>query len=263
MAKLNCFEFGSRLVKSKDLDPVYVLLTNIRWSEDRLRKWLLAYWCYYDVGTASWVADKGDDFWRRMQDADKRKYPRGRERRHFRADNSETSLEYLQERGLDWLYDYALQDVVDNWVTAYEVIQRVRQWVGFGPWIAFKVADMLDACSFASVDFDVRSCSFYDTPQKGAEALREELQTDVEDVTEWAVELILDKLSDLGCPHSDRELRTQEAETILCKWKSYLNGSYRIGEDTEALRKSLAKFPDVPTVEALYTAGKRGGLWRG
>lgn len=86
MSNLNIYQFSRELIASKDLDPVYVLLHEAQLDEARLQLWLLAYFCFYHVGTASWIADGKSGFWERMHIAAASKdYPRSSERRHYRG----------------------------------------------------------------------------------------------------------------------------------------------------------------------------------
>lgn len=257
---LNCFSFGKELIATKDLDPVYVLLWGAQLPEKQLQKWLLAYWCFYHIGTASWIVD--GDYWERMQTAAESKaYPRSSERRHFRGKNAYKSVAYLKEEGLNNLFQplWAVES------TAAKVMKEVQQWRAFGPWIAFKVADMLERLEIAHIHFDTADVVLFDSPQKGAQLLRESLGEAISDerVASWAIERIL--ASPLGGmkapPRYERGINAQEAETILCKWKSYLNGHYRIGEDIEACQNGLQRFPKSKTAKQLIVAGQEGGLW--
>jgi len=40
-------------------------------------------------------------------------------------------------------------------------------------------------------------------------------------------------------PWFDRPLNIQEAETILCKYKSHTHGHYPVGKDVAAVKKAL------------------------
>lgn len=221
-------------------------------------RWLLAYWCFYHVGTASWISE--GDLWKRMRTAASSKdYPRCPERRHFRGENARKSVEYLEGCGLTKLYDPLLRSR-----TCEEVMQEVRRWVGFGPWISFKVADMLERLNLASIAFGVGSVYLFESPKKGAERLKSELGSDIreEDLESWAVGEILGKLGKvLAPPRFDRPIGVQEAETILCKWKSHMDGRYEVGEDIHQCRKGLLRFLRSRTSQRLLKAGKVGGLW--
>ncbi|GAG15566.1 unnamed protein product, partial [marine sediment metagenome] len=69
--KLSIQDFGQGLLHSNDLDPVYValygLINNHRWDKDQLKRWLVAYWCFYNCGFASYISEFiGEQFWEEM-----------------------------------------------------------------------------------------------------------------------------------------------------------------------------------------------------
>lgn len=234
----NVFAFGQQLLDTNDLDPVYVALWEARLLQSVLRRWLLAYWCFYHAGTASWIADQESQFWSRMETAAGSKdYPRSSERRHFRAANAIKSVAYLKSRGIDGLFDPLVK-----FRRAADLIQHVqRNWVGFGPWIAFKMADMVERLALAPLQFDLNSIQLFDSPREGAELVSEQVDTyDGSPVVPWAVSTLLSHYGDYPAPpRGDRPIGLQEAETILCKWKSHCGGHYHVGEDVSALRRGL------------------------
>lgn len=146
-------------------------------------------------------------------------------------------------------------------------MEKVRKWVGFGPWIAFKVADMLERLGLARIAFDTESVFLFDSPKEGARRLLENLKVVVARserpgvIESWAVGKILRALDGMDAPpRYERKLNAQEAETVLCKWHSYMKGHYRIGEDIESCKKSLEFRPGTLS-KRLKSAGKEGGLW--
>lgn len=260
-SQLDIYSFGRQLIETQDLDPVYVLVHQSKMEGEKLQKWLLGYWCFYHVGTASWVSEQRD-YWQAMYDAAESKdWPRSAERRHFRGDNALKSITYLHGKGLDVLFRPFLSGLR---MTYASVERHVRQWEGFGPWIAFKVADMLDRLGITSVDFS--GCQLFDSPRKAAAMLwgAEQPGTEIPaDVTTWAVRRILFKIHDKDAPpRYERKLNVQEAETILCKWKAYCGGHYHVGEDIAACRKGLLRFARTRTAQRLLAAGKEAGLWK-
>lgn len=263
---LSVYDFGRELIESKDLDPVYVILHEAQLDVRELCVWLLPYFCFYHVGTASWISDQkyGDtQYWRRMQQAaGSSDYPRSSERRHFRGEAALKSVAWLKKRGVLSLFQPLLgrRDI-----KAVEVIEYVKTWYLFGDWIAFKVADILERLGLASVKFSLDTV-LYDSPRKGAETLWAN-EMDEEhmpaEVGEWAVNRILSELGGLQAPpRYERPINAQEAETILCKWKSYMNGHYHVGEDIEATRKGLMRFARCGMSQRLLAAGKKGKLWK-
>lgn len=263
--KLDIYQFGRELLKIKDLDPVYVILHHHQWpSSDQLMDWLVAYWCFYHVGTASWIAQSADGYWKRMeQAAGSKEWPRSSERRHFRGQQALNSVAYLKSRGVDKLFE----DLMKAGPTAADVTEAVQKWKGFGPWISFKVADMLERLGMRAVEFDMDTV-MYSSPQEAAELLwRVEHPGQgrrAEDKGEgaWAIDQVLYELGPIKAPPGyERLLNAQEVETILCKWKSYMNGHYHVGEDVTAVRNGLLRFAKCGLAQKLLKAGTKGGLW--
>jgi hypothetical protein len=279
--RLDCYTFGRRLLELNDLDPVYALLWESGWDATLRDRWLVAYWAFYHVGTASWVADgKGwDGYWSRMMTAAGSKdYPRSAERRHFRGAAALKGVEYLRGRGVDGLFN----DLLNAGPTAQDVIAAAGRWTMFGPWIAFKVADMLERLDVRPVLFDVGTAFYDGSPVEGAKLLwamehspgpSPNPALDVappmpppnkETVTAWACGRILGEMTGfMAPPRYERPLGVQEAETVCCKWKSYWGGHYHAGEDVSACRRALgwASARRSGLAQDLYRAGKRGGLW--
>lgn len=183
-------------------------------------------------------------------------YPRCSERRHFRRLNAIRSVEYLEGRGLD-----ALWGGFDGLAKLSDVMSYVQDWVGFGPWISFKVADMLERLNLLPVEFSEADTFLFDSPKEGAQLMLEKYGGTPPAET-WAVKTLQQHFGDYPAPpRGERPVNGQEMETILCKWKSHLKGKYHIGEDIEACRKGLNRFPACSISRRLYQGGKKGGLW--
>jgi hypothetical protein len=258
---LSIYEFSRQLIETKDLDPVYVAVWETQLEPELLKRWLLAYWCFYHVGTAAWIAEANVGYWRRMQEAAASKeYPRSSERRHFRGSAAIEAVLWLKRRGIQQLFE-GLQGSL----TINQVMEYVQTWNQFGPWIAFKVVDMIERLNLAQVTFDLGSMFLFDSPREGAI-----LMWDIEGVGQkaphhvgnWAVESILSRLSGvLAPPRYEREVNVQEAETCLCKWYSYMRGGYYIGKDIEEIHSGLMKFPLCKVSQRLLQGGIQGRIW--
>lgn len=284
---MSCYDFGRRLIETNDLDPVYVVLWHSGLDEggrpNALCRWLLAYWCFYHAGTASWILDAPEviptslnQYWSRMWEAAGSKaYPRGHERRHFRGENARNSIGFLYNQGINNLFSPLIvgPGVVDSKTgnrpvrsfRVSDVMSYVQTWTGFGPWIAFKVADMLERLNLSPVQFDDAAMFLFDSPREGARMLWDTEHTRPPtpgEAEREAVDLILNELGSIPAPpRYERPINAQEAETVLCKWKSYMKGHYRLGEDIESLRAGLLRYGKTPTAQRLLVAGKEGGLW--
>lgn len=254
---LSIYDFGRRLLETRDLDPVYVILQGAAFEPVLLRRYLVAYWAFYHMGTAAWITDVKTEaeYWSRMTTAaGSKEYPRCPERRHFRGSNAMKSVTWLKGQGIAGLFE-PLENPIEGGWSANDVMFLVRQWVGFGPWIAFKVADMLERLGIVPIVFSPAE-ALYDSPREAADILWEmEGKPETGDVGEWAINRILTELKgEKAPPRYERGINAQEAETILCKHKSYLNGRYHVGEDIESCRKSLFRFSKAKTSQRLIRA---------
>ena len=250
---MNAVEFGRALVETRDLDPIYVMLNQAQLDWDTRARFSLAYWMFYHPGVAARLAEPYEDFWEGCQLALDNKWPRGNERRHFRGKLAQSALDdlwtkYSKPEDAVRFVCGQTEDTYDN------VMNRVQEWRGFGPWIAFKVADMCDAVLDVDVDFKGAEYDFYESPVKaGCWVAMETMGMPFDRFTfeqKWheaspqvktvylkaALNYLAQELGTLVCPHNPtRTLRLQEYETILCKYKSHLKGKYPVGTDTREL----------------------------
>ena len=229
-------DFGRRLIQTEDLDPVYVGVYGLGLDAPTRARWLLAYWCFYHCGVACALSGRsGPDFYAGMRQADAERWPRGRERRHFRGKTSQATIEWLSVRFP------RPEDGIASLESAgrfEELSRRVRAWPAFGPWIAFKAADMLERLGVAEIAFSEDVLAFYSEPVAGARLAEGELGVRG---LRAVVEELTATYSDLPAPpRGERRVGVQEVETVLCKWKSHLNGRYPIGLDTREIAHGLS-----------------------
>jgi hypothetical protein len=267
-------QFGHHLLETHDLDPIYTGLKNVQWSEDQLHRWLVAYWCFYHAGAACWLSEsKGEHFWTAMRKAAENvspapnggRWPRGSERRHFRGQQGIAAVLDLQER-----YGDAPEDMVGYIIGPYRapeplpfqvVAERAKEHRAFGPWIAFKVADMMDRVVGVPVDFDKAAIFMFDDPITGALMLWRKMALKLpdtelrhstimpkkfDDTIEYVVMYLKDKFRSYDAPPTgDRKVNLQEIETILCKWKSHMSGHYPLYNDIDEIHYGLDDWMDT------------------
>lgn len=228
------------------------MLTKARLQQAVVDRWCLAYWMFYHAGVASACAE-AQDFWGTVWQAQEEKWPRGTERRHFKGDQSRRAIAELAER-------YPAPGSAVNYVTGrpalaqrfHEVAGRAVEWRGFGKWIAFKVADMTDALLGVQVDFSQAHADLFEDPLKGARLVAQELsRTPLPEFAETtaeqrqaylaiAINYLRSQIGETPSPHAPwRPIFLQEYETILCKYKSYVNGRYPVGKDTREISHYL------------------------
>lgn len=263
--KLTIEEFGRRLLSSQDLDPIYVALVGMELEPWQLGRWLLAYWCCYDAGVSSYIADAAspDGFWERMEAMAVNevasplggRWRRAAERRHWRGKNAVASLAALRARYGDEPADMAYY-CANGWTrsvpvprdtpqTCAQVMKRAREHTGFGPWIGFKIADMAERVMGTPISFEEAEVFVFKDPAKAAVmahrvaflALPDEPDPPVAEAVRWAVGYLTHEFRDLPAPPGwDRPVALQEVETVLCKWKSHVNGHYPLYNDLVEIR---------------------------
>jgi Alpha-glutamyl/putrescinyl thymine pyrophosphorylase clade 2 len=244
--------FGRALFVTQDLDPIYVALLNMTAGDDQLDRWLVAYWCFYNAGAASWLSEReGKDFWHALMVAAKNKtptpfngrWPRGAERRHFRGAAAVKAVDALQRR-----YGTRPEDMVAYLLTGRmevrSVIARAQHHYLFGPWIAFKVADMIDAVLGAKVAQNDITAFLYDTPRKSIlenwEAGRLAFKATEGTVLEKAMRWLQEELADCEIPHKPgRSPDWFALETVWCKHHSHMTGHYLPYHDINEIRHGL------------------------
>lgn len=251
----NPVEWGRKLILTNDHDPLYVGLTQWDVKGSRLRRFMLAYWCCYSVGASWYISQKsGSRFWDQLMVAAANlepspiggRWPRAHERRHWRGQKCVDSVIALQDR-----FKHPEEAVVslENLRTLNQVEKSVGSWPQFGPWIAFKAADMLERVLGVPVEFPEELITLYKDPREGAEMmanLTPEFDPGWPDTPQGVVEMLLDAYAGTMAPgfkgETARLCNIQEVETVLCKWKSARKGHYFIGKDTRDHRAELTQW---------------------
>lgn len=226
---MNCVDFGTALLKHGDLDPLYTVLWSAQLPRKQLGRFILAYSCLYHAGASAYCCES-KDFWGCL-DYLRRQGPRGTERRHWRGSLAIKSLESLSRE--------TPENVLKHWFNSRDfnkVFDNVQQYAGFGPWIAFKIADLAERTGYAEVRNFTPSClNIYSEPKKGAALfMYGDTERSIDDAELGVVVVTLQQYFShyKAPPIYDRRIGVQEVETILCKWKSHMNGRYLLGKDT-------------------------------
>jgi hypothetical protein len=276
--KLDVVEFGRQTIQSGDLDPLYIALNRVEMPRAQQARWLLAYWCCYHAGAASFLSDQTDDqFWTTLKAAARnddgdinypspvshQRWPRGKERRHWRGEAAVASAQHLFGRfktANDCLnFLVTATDPMEAMSTPAFIMKRAQSLNGFGPWISFKVADMIDALGIRDLDFGSSAVFMFDQPQEAAlEVWRHQMKVapnvkprNPVETRDRVVAWLLDQFEGLPCPHRpERGIRLQEVETVLCKWKSHLSGHYPLGNDIQEIGEGLEPWTGVSETAA-------------
>lgn len=285
MSHMSIEEFGAQLLRTGDLDPVYIAIHKAQLDRPTLHRLVLAYWCFYSLGAAALLASykKADDYWDVMKEAaaytprdtTARPWPRGGERRHYRGYQARASMAELVDK-----YPKGADDAVHGFMgvqttvsgrTYGSVAKAARSHRGFGEWIAFKVADMGDRVLGWDVNFDDCHLGIYKDPRQGAALAwyegafdRGEAQDTTWQQTPWEYPISDRQLEDVvtdyiwrfrkhkAPPNGDRKVNVQEIETIFCKYKSYRKGHYPPGKDIREIRHGLESLPSPIGERLLY-----------
>jgi hypothetical protein len=236
-------EFGKQLIETEDLDPVYCYLNSAKdaWDGAWLERWLLTYSMFYHSGVAELSAQlKGHEYWDFIKSGIPNEagggFPRSEERRHFRGHTAQEAIKQMSE--------YEPKAIVDSWYvepTFQGVIKNVQRLKFYGPWIAFKLADMGERVLGLPIDFSDCELGIYREPRAGAALVKYGDSNHPFKTTELTevVNYIIQGLDLKAPPRYDRHINVQEAETILCKYKSMKHGHYYVGKDNEAVAKAL------------------------
>jgi hypothetical protein len=267
-ARMPIEAFGRFLLESGDLDPVYVALR--RWDQKLAvtYRWLLAYWCWYDCGVASWIAEaqEPEDFWRRMGKAAANdqptplggRFPRGHERRHARGKQGIEMVSRLRAQYPNPEHFVGHLCTVPPGTLCSEIAKHVRSHYLFGDWIAFKVADMAERVLSVPVSFSEGDVLMFEQPRQAAllywkqrylkcdanqlEALSLD-QVSPRDPAGAIAQVVEHLIKEFGKfdapPDGRRKVGLQEVETILCKWKSHVGGHYPLLNDVIEIRAGV------------------------
>jgi len=251
--KLGVVEFGQLLIETGDLDPLYIALWGAKMPRKQLCRWLVCYFCYYHAGLCCWASERGG--WEVLDEIARggTAYPRGSERRHFRAQTAITAVAKLREQFGD--AEEMLNWISDAGPRANKVMQRIRTLYGFGEWIAGKIPDVLDRLNLAKIEFVERDVDLmFDSPKKGAlDVARRYAQGD--DPLLFAHRYLMNNLGHLkAAPRYERTINVQETETIFCKWKSHLSGHYPPGKDSYEIRHGLLRYAKCKTAQRMLKA---------
>lgn len=256
--RLDIGPFGERLLATNDLDPIYVALHGLALDGPTLGRWILAYTCYYSAAVASYAAEReGMAYWSVLRTAAHNvqpspaggRWPRGHERRHARGKIAVRMILELFGRYGDRPEDFLDAVRADS---CPGVMKKVATHYNFGPWIGFKVADLLERVVGHPVSFDEAAIFMFDDPKKAATLLyARKAGLDPERVRLKAaglnavIRMLCGRFERFKAPpRFDRPVGLQEAETVLCKWKSHLNGHYPEFNDIDEIRGGLAPWLD-------------------
>jgi hypothetical protein len=264
--RLGLTDFGSLLLTTGDLDPVYVMLYKAELSIGTLYRFLLAYWFFYHVGVAAKLSEiEGPKFFAAATELAQngRGTPRGSERRHFRGLACMKSLDYFSKTYEDPNQAVAHLIAECKGKNVTDVLAFVKKWPLFGPWIGFKIGDMLERVGNVPITFRKEDLELYKSPTQGAIVWCQNECINYEEVGISGVVTLLENMfeSYKAPPAHDRPVGVQECETILCKWHSHLNGHYPVGKDSREILEHLRGWGSLAESLQKYVPGIEDGAW--
>lgn len=250
-------KFGARLIKSQDLDPVYVMLANSKLSPDKIARYCLALLLYSHEGVAARLSSRASESFFDSAIKILPDCPRGGVRRHFRGKVAEDAMRTMQRvsnNRPEWLVNYFFgaehdkksRTTIGAILPYKEVSDRVLSMPQMGKWAAFKMADMGDRLLGHRVDFAGCEDQMQKPCIKGAAAILHD------DADAKVMHRELCKLTakmqkyfkSYDAPPfmnsaSDRNVHLAEIETILCKYSKHYAGRYPIGKDVKVVYAEL------------------------
>jgi hypothetical protein len=251
-------EFGHHLITTLDLDPVYVALRSLRssWGDDRVKRHMLAYFTFYSTPVACHMSTLTcESYWAEMRKAAANttpspvggRWPRGVERRHCRGASGIQCVDRLATRypRPEEFFDSKKPSSVD--VPFEKVKASFESEYLFGPWISFKACDITERVFDWPIVFPKNVMFFFDAPRKAALMHWSRMQgyaftatpDNEEEALAEALKDLLDTFSSYPAPPTgNRPCGVQEVETVLCKWKSHVNGHYPLNHDIDEITGS-------------------------
>lgn len=242
-------EFSKYEIETGDLDPDYILMLRAQrlfgLSDEEMSKWVVVKSCVYDSESEL------QHLLFNVPIKDLVRY--GGERRKFKpiADQLFDRFDHFIKSSSNGYRSFFFEALPRNARLAMQVIQTVK---GFGPWAAWKMADLAERVLGVPIDFsEVQFNKIYEYP------LKEIMMVASEDESRWkellrnddlfqtcmerAMPLFGEALKMKAPPQRDRLVNYQEIETLFCKYHSHAYGHYKPGHDIEKLRLNFKNSP--------------------
>ena len=249
-------QFAKTLFEIEDADPGYMLLGRAKISLPQKRRFMAAWCAFYNPGIAAKASEyEGELFWRylRTQYATAK---RASERRHFRGKAGLDALKTWQER-------FTLPEAMVSYMVAsdfFKVQYRAKSVPQIGVYFVWKFADVQERVFRIPCAFPPEAAKHSPSvPQQGAKRIAPDLTVGE------TYAMIADYLNDLGMrspPWYDRPMNMQEAETVACVYKQYVNGKWCPHSRTAKATRSLLATPSDTGEVLLKALHTRTGVRR-
>ena len=242
--------FGKLLVDTKDIDPIYPLLSNVIEREGLVQEdglWLSFLYLFYYNAASAWatfqefprmlniMTDQGEGAFRDWEKDNRAGLSIGMERRGLRGGKVVPVVAFLARmigpgNLLNWLSDGLGGDRRQNYEVLWVRVQTLPQ---VGRWAAFKWLDLLlhvHNFHLETPDMRISHCS---GPRQALEELYLGGHNPRQD-SDYIFSLnclgmrLKDQLESCGLP-----LTWDELETVLCNFHSLCYGRYVVGHDID------------------------------
>ncbi len=173
--------FAYKLFKTEDADPGYIAIARSGLPEDQIKRLIVAWLTFYDLGFAAWVSEfKGRSFWEVLFNA----YPtakRNSERRHFRGAAGLSALAHWQTnfREPEMMMDRLLK-CDPNYMSIRKSMRPIPQ---MGDYFIWKLCDLYDVLTKKDVTVVGQEHHAPKVPQEGAQLIAEQDRMDTDFVT--------------------------------------------------------------------------------
>ena len=163
--------FGEAMLGQNAIDPAYEAIHAARLPLDQQKRLLVVYCLFYHLGSAAYLSQlEGAEFWRIVEVAARNqtppsatdsalpdgRWPRVPDRRFFRGRKCVAAVQELARKFprpedlIDWLI--APEPDTDV-LSASVVIKRAEEFKLWGPWAAWKMADLIETLGIAPIVF--------------------------------------------------------------------------------------------------------------
>lgn len=231
-------QFGSELLKRRDIEPVYEMLFQSRLKGEMLHKWLIAFWLFQNAGVASDIAESPN-------------YYEALESAGINLSRNQTYPQVLLSRPKP---EAVIDQITnDHWFKTYKNAKEVLKVEDYA---AYRIAVMIERCLRVDMDFSGDWLWFFNEPRTGALTVYEEfnlknswlkkgrggrihgqLQDRVEAARNFALGLFENRPA---LPDCRRVIGTPEIATIFAKYKQHRVNQYHIGKATQFLIAQLS-----------------------
>lgn len=250
-------KFGRRMLSSKDIDPLYPVLSYLQKDMDESAKlWhSFLYVAWYNLPSATIAFDKHPDpaeGWRLIGDIEA-KWATGVERRANRggkvASHISSFLDDVQfHKGandpcgiLGWHQEDLTSKDSDKWPEInWGILNKRIQGIYLnGRWAAYKHLEVLRRVNGMNLRAPDMGNQFSSGPREGLAMFYGELEGQGPAVIEILDEQGLDlqqRVASRGL-----EVDIEELETLLCNWKSLMKSKYYVGHDIDEFQEQIEK----------------------